>query len=94
MRCDLVAEMTSLPQRALWGITYFEMSSKLKRVREAELPWLLGVNALTESTRGAGDGKLELEGVRDAKSRSERDIVELDEAGDAVKRVVLEDPEP
>ena len=32
--------------------------------------------------------------MRDRKSRSERDVIELEDAGEAAKRVLLEDPEP
>jgi hypothetical protein len=35
--CLLVAQMTSRPHSGLGGITYLEMSSKLKRVRVAEV---------------------------------------------------------
>lgn len=36
IRYFLAAHMTSLPQSIGWGMTYFEMSSKLNRVLVAE----------------------------------------------------------
>ena len=67
MRCDFVAQMTNLPQRAFGGMTYFVISSKWNRKR------LFGDQTLLESRRReTGEDRVELDAVRE---ESERDAV-------------------
>jgi hypothetical protein len=62
IRQFLVAHVTSLPHNGLGGMTYFEMSSKLNRMRFEEVERFCGECRLREpGLREVGDIREELE---------------------------------